>query len=151
MEMSLGKRQYKRHQNQLHYSVEVPTCTWTMHIAMIAHSALLVFLGLSMSCQYASANPSLTVENSDGACHCNFSLALNIPPCVCNGVAEVVEENKRLKSEIKGLVEASCFGENQSKDINSELLHLHVCVYAVHRLQREYLSMGTNLAAYKSV
>ena len=70
---------------------------------------------------------------------------------MCNGVAEVVEENKRLKSEIKGLVEASCFGENQSKDINSELLHLHVCVYAVHRLQREYLSMGTNLAAYESV
>lgn len=116
---------------------------------MIAHNSLLVFLGLSMSCQYASANPSLTVENSDGACN-NFSLALNIPLRVRNGVVEVVEENKRLKAEIKGLVEASCFGEKQSKDI-SELLPLHVwCVYVVHRRQREYLSMSTNLAAYES-
>ena len=89
------------------------------NVAMTTHSALLALLGLSLLCQYASAQPLLTAKNSDGACHCNFSLALNIPPCVCSGVVEVVEENKRLKEEIKGLVEASCFGEGQSKHVGS--------------------------------
>ena len=42
-------------------------------------------------------------ESSDGGCHCSTELTLTIPPCLCSGTLEALQEANRLKEKIKDL------------------------------------------------
>ena len=42
-------------------------------------------------------------SNHSGDCHCYTELALSVPPCVCTGMTEALEEVIRLKADIREL------------------------------------------------
>lgn len=42
-------------------------------------------------------------ESADGGCHCKTELNLTIPPCLCSGTLEALQEVNRLKEEVKDL------------------------------------------------
>ena len=45
----------------------------------------------------------ITTANSNRDCHCHTELKLTVPPCVCTGMTEALQEVNRLKSDIREL------------------------------------------------
>lgn len=81
-----------------------------------------------------SATPKIiATENSDGSCHCQTELTLNIPPCVCAGTVEAVQEIHRLKSDIQELLD-KCSTVNANLTRACKLLKLLVdnCEFISH-------------------
>lgn len=68
-------------------------------------AGILLFLVLQLETCSATANNSKVVstEKTDGHCHCHTELTLSVPPCVCTGMAEALQEVIRLKNDIREL------------------------------------------------
>lgn len=60
---------------------------------------------LASQCRAATSDSEvISTENSqDGYCRCHTELKLSVPPCVCTGMTEALEEVIRLKAHIREL------------------------------------------------
>ena len=56
---------------------------------------------------------------SDEVCQCHSNVTVNIPPCVYSGLAETLEENRKLKEEIRRMVEPDCSPQNPTRECAS--------------------------------
>lgn len=66
----------------------------------------ILFLALQLETCSATANSAteaVSTENTDGHCHCRTELTLSVPPCVCTGMTEALQEAIRLKNDIREL------------------------------------------------
>lgn len=77
---------------------------------------LLLVLGLvALFFSESAAVDVIATQNdspSDGVCQCHSNVTVNIPPCVCSGLAETLEENRKLTEEIRRMVEPDCSPQN---------------------------------------
>ena len=69
---------------------------------MDVYAFLVLFFALA-AVTVVSGIPVIAEEGVDGKCHCNTELTLNIPPCSCPGMVDVVKENYLLKEELREL------------------------------------------------
>ena len=68
-------------------------------------AGILLFLVLQLETCSATANNLnvVSTERTDGHCHCHTELTLSVPPCVCTGTTEALQEVIRLKNDIREL------------------------------------------------
>ena len=88
----------------------------------MSRCSLLVFcaglLGLLLSqCAAVEAVITGNVSPSDGVCQCHSSVTVNIPPCVCSGLTEVLQENRKLKEEMRQMAQPDCSPQNPTREL----------------------------------
>lgn len=67
----------------------------------------------------------ISTQNSDGYCHCHTELTLSVPPCVCTGMTEALQEVIRLKADIREL-------RDKCSTVNTNVTY--ACKYKVVKL-----------------
>ena len=78
-------------------------------MASVALLSIAIHVGIFLVSQLeecSTATPQvISTQNSDGSCdcHCHTELTLSVPPCVCTGMTEALEEVIRLKADIREL------------------------------------------------
>lgn len=53
--------------------------------------------------QMCTATAAVVAEDSEDGCHCHTELNLTIPPCLCTGTVEAVQEVYKLRQDIREL------------------------------------------------
>lgn len=56
-----------------------------------------------MMLQMCTATAAVVAEDLEDGCHCHTELNLTIPPCLCTGTVEAVQEVYKLKQDIREL------------------------------------------------
>ena len=77
-------------------------------VASVALLSIAIHVGMFLASQLGecTATPTKVIStdsNRSGDCHCYTELTLSVPPCVCTGMTEALEEVIRLKADIREL------------------------------------------------
>jgi hypothetical protein len=77
-----------------------------MVLASVALLSIAIHMGMFLSqLEECTAVPEevISTKDSNGDCHCHTELTLSVPPCVCTGMTEALEEVIRLKADVREL------------------------------------------------
>ena len=94
-------------------------------VAVCSLLSVAIHVGIFLASQI-DATPAevISSESSDGYCRCHTELKLSVPPCVCTGMTEALEEVIRLKAEIREL-------RDKCSTVNTNITY--ACKYNVAR------------------
>ena len=103
--------------------------------------SIAIHVGMILVSQF-EATPAevISTENSDGYCRCHTELNLTVPPCVCTGMTEALEEVIRLKTEIREL-------RDKYSTVNTTVIY--ACKY-IYILQCVYILIYLKLNSLSS-